>query len=114
MLVVLSGLRLNREHVLSGVRERTVSRVVKESGEADDLAVPLKISLGIAESRDQILPGAADHGIEELSRDVHDAQRMLETGMHGPRVDIIGPGQLANSSQPLKGRMVDDVTLPAA
>jgi hypothetical protein len=37
---------------------------------------------------------------------------MLEPGVHGPRVNLVRPGQLPDTSQPLKYPMIDDLLLP--
>jgi hypothetical protein len=34
--------------------------------------------------------------------------------MHGPWVDVVGPGELSDSTKPLEGSMVYDLPLPIA
>lgn len=43
---------------------------------------------------------------------MHNSQRVLESGMHCTRVDVVGPGKLAYSAQALERRLVDDGSLP--
>jgi len=43
---------------------------------------------------------------------VHDAERVLEAGVHGTRIDVIRPGQLADSAQALRSQLIYNRPLP--
>ena len=43
---------------------------------------------------------------------MHDAEGVFKSGMHRARVDLIGPGQLANAAEPLICGFLYDLPLP--
>ena len=57
------------------------------------------------------LPSPKAEALAEASRDVANANRMLEAGMKGARVDEVGHSQLADPAQSLENRAVDGFPL---
>src|SRR5688572_14398975 len=43
---------------------------------------------------------------------MHHTERVLKPGMHGGRIDHIGPSQLPNTAESLECGLVDDIEFP--
>jgi hypothetical protein len=51
--------------------------------------------------------------VEQHRRHVHNAERMLEPGVHGAGVNVIRPGELTDPAEALKRQLIDNIPLPA-
>ena len=105
-------LSIEGKQTFARVREWRVPDVMQECGEAYDPSVTIQSCLIVVSASFQIMPLPRHNSIVHPCGDVHRAQRMFEPGMSRSRIYKICKGQLPDTSQTLKCRMVDDFSFP--
>ena len=111
MSVLTSVCRIGKQF-LGGVRERRMTYIVQERSQPNQLAIPLKTCVIVAEFGAENIVRVSDDRVIQQARRVHNAERVLETIVHGAGIDLVCPCELPNSAQPLKSGLSDDFPLP--
>lgn len=102
LMDVAGSVRLFGKELFRSVGERSVSDIVQQGGKTDQLTVTLKASFVIGQSRNQKIFGVANDRVIQDACCVHNTQRMLEARMHGARINVISPGELAYAAETLE------------
>ena len=89
-----------------------MANIVKQSGQADDLFIAFMVCrvprILVIEYRARV----RHDGLVQFCGYMHDAQGMFKPSVHCSRVHVIGPSQLADSTQALEWCLVYDISLP--
>jgi hypothetical protein len=86
--------------------------VVEKRRQTHETFISLESGIVVPEDGPEPIPESTDDRLKQHRRDVHDAEGVLEAGMHGAGVDLVGPGELADAAETLERGVIDDLTLP--
>ena len=103
---------LERHQFLPHMRKGRMPHIMEKSGQTHELPRPAQMFLVEPHLAYQVFLVLFLDGVEQPLSDVHDAQRMLEPGVDRTGIDVLREGELSNTPQTLKHRVVDDVHFP--
>ena len=110
MLVSAGPVRLEWKKFLRRMRKWPVTKIVQQGRQAYDS--PLAPQAGVIESviaTAKDIAASSHQRIEHSRCDVHDAERVLESGVRRARIYHVGPTELANPAEALKDRLIDHI-----